>query len=182
MNTMDAANDKTIGRTNRSSPVRAVRPVTSAGESVTPPPPLTDTMSVNNNPLSAGEAPAAPTVETSSPPLLYTSTVGSASGGGGPFEWPTNADHYQLINRIGQGAFASVWRARIIRRTTNNNNDDDENNNEGADNKTTEIHCAIKIMDLEHVNINIQGESVLYNIMCGIEISFCLQNIIPWTH
>ena len=168
---MDAANDKTIGRTNRSSPVRAVRPVTSAGESVTPPPPLTDTMSVNNNPLSAGEAPAAPTVETSSPPLLYTSTVGSASGGG-PFEWPTNADHYQLINRIGQGAFASVWRARIIRRTTNNNNDDDENNNEGADNKTTEIHCAIKIMDLEHVNINIQGESVLYNIMCGIEISF----------
>ena len=66
--------------------------------------------------------------------------------GGGPFEWPTNANHYQFMNRVGQGAFASVWSARII--DTNQ-----RENDEG-------VQCAIKIMDLEHVNINISGESL----------------------
>jgi len=144
----DASNDKTIGRTNRSSPTRTVRPVNNAVvESVSP---ITDTSADNNNnPFSAaGEAP--PTADSSlSQPLVYTTTVGSNIGG--PFEWPTNADHYQLINRIGQGAFASVWRARIRRRIKN----DDDVNTDGAEKQTAEIHCAIKIMDLEHVNINI---------------------------
>jgi hypothetical protein len=160
----DASNDKTIGRTNRSSPVRAVRPVSASESGTPPPPPLTYTNA--NNPLSAdGEAP--------SHPLVYTTTTT-----GGPFEWPTNADHYQLINRIGQGAFASVWRADIIRRTKN-----DDENNEGAEkNKTAEIHCAIKIMDLEHVNINISGElfygyTFVFDVCVAIEIS-CNYN--PW--
>eukprot|EP00573_Skeletonema_grethae_P003294 CAMPEP_0201691250 /NCGR_PEP_ID=MMETSP0578-20130828/4452_1 /ASSEMBLY_ACC=CAM_ASM_000663 /TAXON_ID=267565 /ORGANISM="Skeletonema grethea, Strain CCMP 1804" /LENGTH=566 /DNA_ID=CAMNT_0048176411 /DNA_START=65 /DNA_END=1765 /DNA_ORIENTATION=+ len=131
------SNDKTIGRTNRSSPSRAARPA--AVESIPK-----DTSVDNNNSVSAADTPT--TVEQ---PLVYTTTVGSKEG---PFEWPTNADHYQLINRIGQGAFASVWRARIRRRIKN-----DGENNEGAESskKPVEIHCAIKIMDLEHVNINI---------------------------
>ena len=142
------SNDKTIGRTNRSSPSRAARPA--VVESLPK-----DTSANHNSPVSAaaaaaGEAPPKPT--TVEQPLVYTTTVGSK---GGPFEWPTNADHYQLINRIGQGAFASVWRARIRRRIKN-----DGENNVGTESskKPVEIHCAIKIMDLEHVNINISGE------------------------
>ena len=68
----------------------------------------------------------------------------------GPFEWPTSSEHYQLVNRVGQGAFASVWMARIV---TVSNDDD------AAVEREEEVQeCAIKIMDLEHVNINISGE------------------------
>jgi hypothetical protein len=49
---------------------------------------------------------------------------------------------------VGQGAFASVWRARIV--------DDSRDTEKVADNEG--VQCAIKIMDLEHVNINISGE------------------------
>lgn len=136
----DTSNDKTIGRTNRSSPSRAALPA--VVESLPK-----DTGFDTNNPVSAAAAPA-----TTEQPLVYTTTVGSK---GGPFEWPTNADHYQLINRIGQGAFASVWRARIRRQIKNDGEID-----EGVESskKPVEVHCAIKIMDLEHVNINISGE------------------------
>ena len=71
--------------------------------------------------------------------------------------WPTTADKYELIDRIGQGAFASVWRARIAGRRPRTTAADDE----GADDErgaAGEGDCAIKIMDLEHVNVNIGGE------------------------
>ncbi|KAL7448721.1 hypothetical protein ACHAWC_000866, partial [Mediolabrus comicus] len=155
----DASNDKTIGRTNLSaSPVRVAQ--------------QQQTSSFDKNPLSSTTASDDATLTTqvvandetaaatTSKPLLYTAPPAGGGGGSSSFEWPTNADHYQLINRIGQGAFASVWRARIIRSRNNmddNNNDNDEGDNTDAveSNKTDEIHCAIKIMDLEHVNINI---------------------------
>lgn len=156
-----ASNDKTIGRTNRSSPTRTVRPT--VVESVSP---SKDT-NADKYPLSTGEAPHKPTAE---PPLVYKTTVGSSSKGGS-FEWPTNADHYQLINRIGQGAFASVWRARIRRQIKN---DDDG----GAEKEeTAEIHCAIKIMDLEHVNINISGE---YHVNIVVSMTFLAKLIIGY--
>ena len=153
----DASNDKTIGRTNLSgSPVRVAQ--------------QQQTSSFDKNPLSSTTRPTTQVVAnddeaaaTTSKPLVYTAPpVGG--GGSSSFEWPTNADHYQLINRIGQGAFASVWRARIIRsrNADDNNNENDEGDNTASaaveSNKTDEIHCAIKIMDLEHVNINISGE------------------------
>lgn len=75
------------------------------------------------------------------------------AAGGGTFDWPTSAEHYQLINRVGQGAFASVWRARLI-----------DNTGKPVEEKACDedIQCAIKIMDLEHVNINISGESFMF--------------------
>lgn len=156
----DASNDKTIGRTNLSgSPVRVAQQQASSN--------------FDKNPLSSTTRPTTQvvandeTAAATSKPLVYTAppAVGG-TGGGSSFEWPTNADHYQLINRIGQGAFASVWRARIIRsrNAADNDNQNDEGDNTDAptaeSNKTDEIHCAIKIMDLEHVNINISGELI----------------------
>ena len=111
----DASNDRTIGRTNV-----AVAPKTATA------PPATTSQPI---------APPAPAVERVAPP---------STSAAGRFEWPTNAAHYQLINRVGQGAFASVWKARIV------------DTSEGEEDEG--VQCAIKIMDLEHVNINISGE------------------------
>lgn len=113
----DTSNDRTIGRTNVAprAAAAAVQPSMSAPQQI------------QSSQPAPPPAPAAPTAP------------------GSPFEWPTNASHYQLINRVGQGAFASVWRARIV---DSSRGEEDE---EG-------VQCAIKIMDLEHVNINISGE------------------------
>ena len=163
----DASNDKTIGRTNLSgSPVRVAQRHASSFDKN----PLSSTTPASDNAtLSTQVVANDKTAAVTSKPLVYTAppAVGGAGGGSSSsFEWPTNADHYQLINRIGQGAFASVWRARIIRSRNNaddNNNENDEGDNNASaaeSNKTDEIHCAIKIMDLEHVNINISGELI----------------------
>lgn len=118
----DVSNDRTIGRTNVAprAAVPNVYPSTNAAQQITSPHP-------------AVPSPAAP----------------PAAAPGAPFEWPTSASHYQLINRVGQGAFASVWRAHII-----NSGDKGEAGEEEG------VQCAIKIMDLEHVNINISGELI----------------------
>ena len=50
-------------------------------------------------------------------------------------EWPTDKDSYELICKIGQGAFASVWKART---------------------KATQQECAIKVLNLDHVDSNLQ--------------------------
>ncbi|CAJ1954432.1 unnamed protein product [Cylindrotheca closterium] len=50
-------------------------------------------------------------------------------------EWPTSKDSYDLICKIGQGAFASVWKART---------------------KDTQQECAIKVLNLDHVDSNLQ--------------------------
>mmetsp|Transcript_43320 Transcript_43320/g.104702 ORF Transcript_43320/g.104702 Transcript_43320/m.104702 type:complete len:461 (-) Transcript_43320:222-1604(-) len=50
-------------------------------------------------------------------------------------EWPTDKDSYDLICKIGQGAFASVWKART---------------------KDTQQECAIKVLNLDHVDSNLQ--------------------------
>jgi hypothetical protein len=64
--------------------------------------------------------------------------------------WPTSAESYILGARIGRGAFASVYAARIKKRRGVLLNEEMTDINR-AD-------CAIKIMDLEHVNININGK------------------------
>jgi serine/threonine-protein kinase OSR1/STK39 len=53
-----------------------------------------------------------------------------------PSEWPTNPLAYDLIGKIGQGAFASVWRAKTT-----------------AD--ELERQCAIKVLNLDHVDSNL---------------------------
>jgi serine/threonine-protein kinase OSR1/STK39 len=49
-------------------------------------------------------------------------------------EWPITPDSYDLIEKIGQGAFASVWKAKT---------------------KTSGEECAIKVLNLDHVDSNL---------------------------
>ena len=128
-------NEKTIGRANTSgsSPVRST-PTTSSSNTNTP----------QNNPLPPPSTPPPPTTVT---------TIANNNNNNNNTVWPTVYNQYELSNRIGQGAFASVWRARI-KNTSLSNNDDDG----ACEQQQQQVECAIKIMDLEHVNINISGE------------------------
>jgi serine/threonine-protein kinase OSR1/STK39 len=49
-------------------------------------------------------------------------------------EWPTQALAYDFIGRIGHGAFATVWKAR---------------------NKEDQRYCAVKVLNLDHVDTNL---------------------------
>lgn len=60
--------------------------------------------------------------------------------------WPTSAECYVLGARIGRGAFASVYAAHVKQQR------DALLGEEKTD--SVSVECAIKIMDLEHVNIN----------------------------
>jgi serine/threonine-protein kinase OSR1/STK39 len=55
-----------------------------------------------------------------------------------PADWPTDPSLYELIGKIGQGAFASVWKA-------DTKSDDDKKKRE----------CAIKVLNLDHVDSNL---------------------------
>jgi serine/threonine-protein kinase OSR1/STK39 len=50
-----------------------------------------------------------------------------------PEEWPTSSSHYQLVGKIGVGAFATVYRAKT-----------DDNR-----------QCAVKVLNLDHVDSNL---------------------------
>jgi serine/threonine-protein kinase OSR1/STK39 len=49
-------------------------------------------------------------------------------------EWPTDSSNYSFLGKIGQGAFASVWKA--------------ETNNTGTETN----YCAVKVLNLDHVD------------------------------
>jgi serine/threonine-protein kinase OSR1/STK39 len=52
-----------------------------------------------------------------------------------PAEWPSEAARYDLVGKIGQGAFASVWRAGLKEKQ--------------------DQECAIKVLNLDHVDSNL---------------------------
>ncbi|KAL3757100.1 hypothetical protein ACHAWU_002939 [Discostella pseudostelligera] len=116
------------------------------------------------------------------PQFSRARTANSIYSPGGTFVWPTSAEYYQLTSRIGQGAFATVWGGSIKQQrgrkssaiarkgeeagaaaagAAGGDNCNPEgsaaggsNNNSGQQQQVV-VECAIKIMDLEHVNINI---------------------------
>jgi serine/threonine-protein kinase OSR1/STK39 len=64
-----------------------------------------------------------------------------------PAEWPTDPNLYDLVGKIGQGAFATVWKARITTPATTQDAD--------ANVKTTTTVCAVKVLNLDHVDTNL---------------------------
>lgn len=61
-------------------------------------------------------------------------------------EWPTDASLYDLSGKIGQGAFASVWRASTTVTLPELAGDSDDKQQQ---------ECAIKILNLDHVDSNL---------------------------
>lgn len=57
-------------------------------------------------------------------------------------EWPTDSSSYQLLGKIGQGAFATVYKALARSK-------EDETNE-------LSFACAVKILNLDHVDTNLQ--------------------------
>jgi serine/threonine-protein kinase OSR1/STK39 len=66
-------------------------------------------------------------------------------------EWPTEAAKYDLIGKIGQGAFASVWRAA----TTVTLPNAPASAAASGEKKQQSEECAIKILNLDHVDSNL---------------------------
>jgi len=60
-------------------------------------------------------------------------------------EWPTDPSLYELVGKIGQGAFAIVWKATL---TTS------QSEGEQADQVTKHV-CAVKVLNLDHVDTNL---------------------------
>ena len=156
-------NDRTIGRTNvRASTNNAdhLAPSSTSSNSTND----DDNIAQQKNPLAAPPPPSTTTTAAVQQPPPPPATMTSP---GGSYQWPTSSEYYELSNRIGQGAFASVWRARTIRNnkkqlvtSSSSGNGEEDNKKEKDQGQQHQVECAIKIMDLEHVNINISGESI----------------------
>ena len=153
-------NDRTIGRTN----VRASNADHLARSSTSSNSTNDDNIAQQKNPLA--DPPPSTAVQQPPPPATMTSP-------GGSYQWPTSSIYYELSNRIGQGAFASVWRARTIQQnnkkqlvTSSSGNGEEDNKKKKDQGQHQQVECAIKIMDLEHVNINISGELFIFTCGC----------------
>jgi serine/threonine-protein kinase OSR1/STK39 len=70
-------------------------------------------------------------------------------------EWPTDSTQYHLTGKIGQGAFASVWRATTSVTFSSAAAcaiaDGDSDNNK----EQKQQECAIKVLNLDHVDSNL---------------------------
>uniref|UniRef100_A0A7S3L401 Protein kinase domain-containing protein n=1 Tax=Amphora coffeiformis TaxID=265554 RepID=A0A7S3L401_9STRA len=55
------------------------------------------------------------------------------------FQWPTDATGYELVSKIGQGAFATVFLAKTVQ-------------SQATTTTTTTTTCAVKILNLDHVD------------------------------
>ena len=82
------------------------------------------------------------------PGTTLTSSISTSS----VYQWPTDAKSYELISKIGQGAFASVFRAKCLAAQQQPPPQQQQN---GPISSQVELYCAIKILDLEHFDTNL---------------------------
>lgn len=66
-------------------------------------------------------------------------------------EWPTDPSQYEWIGKIGQGAFASVWRAC----TTVSIENEKIMTSSVDEKRKKKQECAIKVLNLDHVDSNL---------------------------
>jgi serine/threonine-protein kinase OSR1/STK39 len=92
---------------------------------------------------------------------VAASSVQSSTG----VDWPTDAKQYHLTGKIGQGAFASVWRATTTVKfpsdtttnatTTTSNTVGSTTDSDGHTKEPKQQECAIKVLNLDHVDSNL---------------------------
>jgi serine/threonine protein kinase len=79
----------------------------------------------------------------------HISTTSNASSTN--YHWPTDVKSYELISKIGQGAFATVYRTKCTLRLSTLPKNDCNQSETAVQHK----YCAVKILDLEHFDTNL---------------------------
>lgn len=74
-----------------------------------------------------------------------------------PADWPTDASQYELTGKIGQGAFASVWRAAttIARISAPTVTPAPDEHDPHQDDHPDRQECAIKVLNLDNIDSNL---------------------------
>ena len=70
-------------------------------------------------------------------------------------EWPMDASHYELLGKIGQGAFATVWGARTKEISVDNSQGTPGTTDEGQQQQQQPRYCAVKVLELDHIDSNL---------------------------
>mmetsp|Transcript_8412 Transcript_8412/g.18443 ORF Transcript_8412/g.18443 Transcript_8412/m.18443 type:complete len:387 (-) Transcript_8412:1121-2281(-) len=70
-------------------------------------------------------------------------------------EWPTNASAYEILSKVGQGAFATVYRARVVEASHRFDGSVNEVLERCPADSAHLPHVAVKILDLEGLNANL---------------------------
>lgn len=92
----------------------------------------------------SGNTTNATTNAISSATVVESSGNPSATTMSSPQDWPADPSLYQLISKIGQGAFATVWKAhRLMSRTSNA---------ELEPPPSSMVTCAVKVLNLDHAD------------------------------
>jgi len=69
-------------------------------------------------------------------------------------EWPTDPSQFRLKTKIGHGAFASVWRASTTV-VSLAKDESDANQQQEPEKREIPVECAIKVLNLDHVDSNL---------------------------
>jgi serine/threonine-protein kinase OSR1/STK39 len=77
-------------------------------------------------------------------------------------EWPTDPAQYEMIGKIGQGAFATVYKARRQKARPDEGGGEgsaaapaDDENNENTGDDDDRLVCAVKVLNLDHMDTNL---------------------------
>jgi serine/threonine-protein kinase OSR1/STK39 len=78
----------------------------------------------------------------------------------GPSEWPADPSMYKLLGKIGQGAFAIVWKAHRLLPSPSAITDEDElvgphHPEPQVEESPVPIVCAVKVLNLDHMDSNL---------------------------
>lgn len=123
--------------------------------------------------------------EATNADAIASTSASAADTTGDDGHWPSDASSYDILSKIGQGAFASVFLARC--RPDTERGDNREGNDQEGDGtrKNNDDVCAIKILNLENVDANfmdIRLEVQTMRMSQHINILQCYTNFIRDTN
>lgn len=69
-------------------------------------------------------------------------------------EWPADPSMYELLGKIGQGAFATVWKAHRLIPSASSSTATTTDDKEEEQQELPSV-CAVKVLDLDHIDSNL---------------------------